>query len=285
MAKKRKPTIEINFSSLLNDITYTNRVMKTHDVSHIITRNQFYQLKDKLIMWMINHKFTTTSVDGMEYTIDKNMEKLYLVKLTLSIGDTVCHVHQNFSKSIRNRLQINPDNFEIKKYEPEYSYVEYDEEEFEKAIRRMRLTRIIFMRESTERNLFFGAYATNLKSGDPWMKEYISFLPRGGNVDFKVIKNDDVDISESMGSTFELLNTVDILALMQTTYGNKMFDVWDLIEKLKDILYDKALDYPELQGEVFNAVGEDEFIEYLEDRYGKKISTFETITRYVRVKE
>lgn len=42
--------VEIDFKRVLEAITYTNRYMKAFDMGDIITRNQYYQLKDNIVL-------------------------------------------------------------------------------------------------------------------------------------------------------------------------------------------------------------------------------------------
>ena len=53
-----KIKVAVDFKQLLEDITFTNKIMKTFDMSELITRNQYYQLKDYNIMWLAKHDFT-----------------------------------------------------------------------------------------------------------------------------------------------------------------------------------------------------------------------------------
>ena len=64
--KKNIPEVKVDFRQVLEDITYTNRVMKTFDVSDIITRNQYYELKDSIVLWLLRHNFTENLLDGLE---------------------------------------------------------------------------------------------------------------------------------------------------------------------------------------------------------------------------
>lgn len=51
-----KVKVAVDFKKLLEDITYTNKIMKTFDMSDIITKNQYYQLKDNIILWLVRYK-------------------------------------------------------------------------------------------------------------------------------------------------------------------------------------------------------------------------------------
>lgn len=173
----------VNFSRLLEDITYTNKVMKTFDVSEIITRNQYYELKDSLVLWLLRHNFTENTLNGLEYTYGKFGNRVELVKLTLKYGDTECLLHQNLDRKICEMFCLHDaeeDDFE--RYVPaEYDGVEFDETQFRESISRMKVNRIKFLRESMANNEFLHAYNMNLKSKNPWMKVYKKMLPLNGN--------------------------------------------------------------------------------------------------------
>ena len=76
----------------------------------------------------------------------------------------------------------------------------------------------------------------------------------------------ECDIEKSMTTTFRLLNTVDILELI----GEGEIEVYNLMKKLEENLKNEVDKYEELEGCLFDAVNEEEFVEYLEKRYPKK---------------
>ena len=90
----------------------------------------------------------------------------------------------------------------------------------------------------------------------------------------------DIDFLEkSMSTTFRLLDIVDILGLI----GGGEIEVYDLMEKLENHLKNEVDKYEELEGCLFDAVSKEEFIEYLEKRYPKKICNREIIKNYLYV--
>ena len=91
----------------------------------------------------------------------------------------------------------------------------------------------------------------------------------------------DSDIKKSMETTFRLLDTIDIADVV----GDIEWDVYKLEEKLEYLLRDDVEKYPELEGCLFDAVGDCEFIEYLEKRYGKRFYNREVIRNYVSIVE
>ena len=79
-----KIKVAVDFKQILEDITFTNKIMKTFDMSELITRNQYYQLKDYIILWLVKHDFTQTTIDDeYEYLISKTHKRIELLKLTI----------------------------------------------------------------------------------------------------------------------------------------------------------------------------------------------------------
>ena len=91
----------------------------------------------------------------------------------------------------------------------------------------------------------------------------------------------EIDIEKSMTTTLKLLDTIDIAEVV----GDIEWDVYKLEEKLEYLLRDEIEKYPELEGCLFDAVGDCEFIEYLEKRYGKRFYNREVIRNYVSIVE
>ena len=89
----------------------------------------------------------------------------------------------------------------------------------------------------------------------------------------------ECDIEKSMTTTFRLLNTVDILELI----GEGEIEVYNLMNKLEENLKNEVNKYEELEGCLFDAVNEEEFVEYLEKRYLKKIRNREIYKNYLYV--
>lgn len=180
--------IEVDFKQLLEDITYTNQIMKTFDVNDIITRAQYYQLKDSIVLWLMRHNITKTDVDGFEFLFDKSGKRMEVVRLTISYGDTKCLIHQNnngnIKKIVRDILDERKQECTISEYiSNKYEGLELDKDKFIDAISRMKVVRILFIRESLAKNAFDSCYSQNINSRNPWMKEYRVFLPLKGNAD------------------------------------------------------------------------------------------------------
>ena len=188
--------IEVDFKQLLEDISYTNQITKTFDVNDIITRSQYYQLKDSIVLWLMKHDITKTDVNGFEFLFDKNGRRMMLVKLIISYGDTKCLIHQNnygkIKKFVQDILDERKQKCTITEYVPKnYEGLEFDKDKFIDVISRMKVVRILFIRESTTINAFEKCYEQNTKSRDPWMKAYRGFLPLNGKT--------EITIKEKMG--------------------------------------------------------------------------------------
>ena len=188
-----KIKVAVDFKQLLEDITFTNKIMKTFDMSELITRNQYYQLKDYIILWLAKHDFTQTTIDDeYEYLISKTHKRIELLKLTISYKDTKCLIHQNAESKIRKVLNFNPSKPTSVKYEPtKYEGLELNTDtklEFINAISRLKATRITLLRSTMDLDSFENSYATNLSSQDPWMKRYRIFLPKLGMSDIEIIE-------------------------------------------------------------------------------------------------
>jgi hypothetical protein len=181
--------VKVDFRQLLEDIEYTNKVTKKFDVSKIITRNQYYELKDALVLWMLQHQFTENSIDGLEYTTGKYGDKIELVKLTISYGDTKCLLHQNLKRKmceIFGLYEIKEDDF-VEYIPSSYDDVEFDENHFRECISRMKTNRIRFIRESNDGNNFWGTIDSNGRSSNPWMRPYLVQLPYGGRRQIRIV--------------------------------------------------------------------------------------------------
>ena len=174
--------VRINFKQLLEDITYTNRMSKRYDVSDIISRNQYYELKDRLIRWLLTHEFTTYTIDGYEYLIGKQGEKCPLVKLTIKYRGTECLLHQNLDSRMRAILGVEKSIPIDTEYVPAtYDNLEaFDEEKFREALTRMTVARIRFLRDTEGDGSFWQSYFMNKHSKNPWMPKYLQFLPCRG---------------------------------------------------------------------------------------------------------
>lgn len=180
--------VDVDFKQLLEDISYTNRIMKTFNVKDIITRNQYYQLKDNIVLWLMRHDITKTDVDGFEFLFDKNGRRMEVVRLTISYGDTKCLIHQNndgkIKKVVQGILDERKQECTTSEYVPNnYEGLELEKDKFSDAISRMKVVRILFIRELSTKNAFESCYAQNINSRDPWMKEYRKYLPSAGEVD------------------------------------------------------------------------------------------------------
>lgn len=175
------PEVKVDFRQLLEDIDYTNKVTKAFDVSDIITRTQYYELKDRLVLWLLRHNFTETTFDGLEYTTGKYGDKVELVKFTVSYEDTVCKLHQNLDRKTREIFGITGMEDICDEYVREEHDVEFDETRFRECITRMKVTRMKFLRETMDNNNFWQSVCTNDRSAYPWMRVYLKFLPNNGN--------------------------------------------------------------------------------------------------------
>ena len=184
-----KIKVKVDFKQLLEDITYTNKVTKNFDVSDIITRGQYYELKDSIVLWLLYHNFTTVTVNGLEYLINKNGEKVDLISLTLTCGDTVCHLHQNLRKRFRKLFNIDPEASGTVEYVFETDdTVEFDETRFRECLSRMKMNRIRFLREYFDKGRkFHNVLKGNLISSDPWMRAYVKLLPLDGRAKITII--------------------------------------------------------------------------------------------------
>lgn len=181
--------VKVNFKQLLNDITYTNMVFKTFDVKSIITTQQIYALKDYLVEWLLKHQMTENYIEGFERLIDKYGRTMDLVKLNLKYDNTECRIHQVFSSKISRILGLGPYYDEIvwDNYIPTKYDIEYNETEFKTAINRLYMCRILFLRNMSDWNSFQSSLATNLKSKNPWMAEFVDLLPNKGKANIYII--------------------------------------------------------------------------------------------------
>lgn len=185
--------VKVDFDRLLEDITYTNWITKNVDVSGIITRNQYYQLKDSLVIYLLKNGFTENTVDGFEYVMDKEGNKIWLVRLSIRHGETICMVHQNFSSRLMWVLGLDGIPESGEEYMVKFKNgIEFDEARFRESIANMKASRIRFMRESLNNNAFESGVSTNSKSNDPWMKCYLSFLPLKGKVPIRIVDSGEV---------------------------------------------------------------------------------------------
>lgn len=178
----KRITIKVDFKGLLEDIVYTNMVSKAYDVSRVISRNQYYDLKDSLIHWLLGHKFSGKRVDGFEYVVGKDGERIELVKLTITYGGSEYMFHQKFNGKMKGLLGIESASDDMSLYQPEVFDGEYDESRFAESIRRMMIARIRFMRSVLGHNGFGQALGLNRRSNNPWMAGCLSYLPHNGVV-------------------------------------------------------------------------------------------------------
>lgn len=181
--------VKVDFRQLIEDIKYTNKVTKKFDVSDIITRNQYYELKDTLVLWLLRHNFTENVINGLEYTTGKYGDKVELVKFTISYGDTVCNLHQNLNRKMVEFFGLHDTKEEdfVEYVQPTYDGVEFDENRFRECISRMKTNRIRFIRESQDNNSFLSTITLNGRSSNPWMHHYLVFLPYGGKRQIRIV--------------------------------------------------------------------------------------------------
>lgn len=179
--------VGVDFGQLLEDITYTNMVMKTFDVSDIITRNRYYELKDSIVLWLLKHNFTENLLDGLEYTTGKCGDRVGLVRLTIRYGGTECLLHQNLDRKICEMFGLHDTKDEdFEEYASSVYDVEFDESRFRECIERMRVNRMRFLRERLDNNSFWQAVAVNGGSSNPWMRFYLGFLPMDGRTRIRI---------------------------------------------------------------------------------------------------
>lgn len=180
--------VKVNFKQLLEDINYTNKVMKTYDVKDIITRNQFYELKDDLVMWMLKHPFgLEIEMNGLEYT-EGTFGNVELVKFIITYNGTECKLHQNLDRKMRELFWIPGSEKATEKYVPEKYDVEYDENNFREALSRMKVVRMKFKRSSMTSSEFWQMIAVNDNSKNPWMRQYLGFLPNFGKYRTEIVE-------------------------------------------------------------------------------------------------
>lgn len=184
-----RTAVKVDFRQLLEDIEYTNKVTKKFDVSDIITRNQYYELKDSLVLWLLRHNFTENVLCGLEYTTGKYGDKVKLVKFTISYGNTVCKLHQNLNRKAVELFGLHDTKEEdFVEYVPSvYNDVEFDENRFRECVSRMKTNRIKFIRESQDNNSFRSTIAMNERSSNPWMRSYLVFLPYDGKRQIRIV--------------------------------------------------------------------------------------------------
>lgn len=179
--------VKVDFGQLLEDIEYTNMVTKTFDVSDIITKGRYYELKDSLVKWLLRHNFTENTLNGLEYTTGKVGERIELVTLAIRYGDKECLIHQNLDMKICEMFGLHDAKEEdFEKYVYSEYDVEFDEMRFREAISRMKTNRIRFIRESMNNNGFEHSLACNNRSTNPWMRPYLVFLPLEGKVPVRI---------------------------------------------------------------------------------------------------
>lgn len=184
----QKIKVEVDFDTLLKDISYTNKAVKRFDVSDIISRTQYYELKDALVLWMLKHNFTENTLDGLEYTIGKYGDRVELVKLTIRHGATICLLHQNLDRKTREIFNLHDTKEEdFSEYsQPEYSEISFDNQRFITSLTRMKVNRLRFLRSSLDNNAFQSTVAMNGRSQNRWMEKYINFLPLKGGIGIEI---------------------------------------------------------------------------------------------------
>ena len=91
------------------------------------------------------------------------------------------------------------------------------------------------------------------------------------------MSNEDWKKAEEL--TYSILDSIDLVPYIKKYIND---DVHCLIDEL-ELEYDntKQTDNELLQGCLFNVVGPEEFIDYLEKRYEGKFTTYETCNQYI----
>ena len=85
-------------------------------------------------------------------------------------------------------------------------------------------------------------------------------------------------IEELMRLTFEILDKIDVLSLIEE---DKEIEVRGFMDKLSTLLKPEVDKYPELEGCLFNMVSSVDFIDYLKKRYKEKLYDREKIIYYI----
>ena len=146
-----------------------------------------------MVIYLLKNGFTENTVDGFEHVMDKEGNKIWLVKLSIRHGDTVCMVHQKVSSSLMRVLGLDGIPESGEEYVMEFKNgIEFDEARFRESIANMKASRIRFMRESLNNNAFESGVSRNSKSNDPWMKCYLWFLPLKGKVPIQIVDSGEV---------------------------------------------------------------------------------------------
>ena len=95
------------------------------------------------------------------------------------------------------------------------------------------------------------------------------------------MSNEDWKKAEEL--TYSILDSIDLVPYLKR-HNNE--DIYGLIDELEDE-YDESPEVSNelLQGCLFNVIGEEEFIDYLEKRYKRKFSTYEVCIRHIIFEE
>ena len=95
------------------------------------------------------------------------------------------------------------------------------------------------------------------------------------------MSNEDWKKAEEL--TYKILDSIDLVPYIKKWVDD---DVRCLIDEL-ELEYDNSeqTDNELLQGCLFNVIGPEEFIDYLEKRYEGKFTTYEVTIRNIRFKE
>lgn len=180
-------TLKVDFRQVLEDLVYTNMITKTFNVEHIITKTQYYALKDSIILWFCKHNVAEKDGGDVEWMYNPDWDNLWLVVIKLIYKGKEYVFHQRLDHTWKAIPWIGKEVSPVREYVPKKYDIEYDEEKFIDAIERLKIAKIRFIREMQQsHNDFWGTIYTNKKSKNPWMWNYLSYLPENGNVPIKI---------------------------------------------------------------------------------------------------
>ena len=181
-SKSKRVALKVDFEQVLEDLVYTNMITKTFDVRHIITKTQYYALKDSIILWICRHNIVEKGGGEVEWMEHPDWDNLWLVNIKLTYRGKEYMFHQRLDHTWKAIPWIGKEVSPVREYVPKKYDVEYDEQKFIDAIERLKITRLRFLREQENHNSFWKSVHTNKNSKNPWMRNYLSYLPENGKV-------------------------------------------------------------------------------------------------------
>ena len=184
-----KIELKVDFKQVLEDFVYTNMITKAFDVRHIVTKQQYYSLKDSIILWMCKHDIVEKSAGEVEWMGHPDWDKLWLITVKFTYKGTEYVFHQRLDHTWRAIPWIGKELTATKEYVPQKYDIEYDEQKFSEAIERLKIARIRFTREQIpNNNEFWHTIYSNKNSKNPWMWNYLTYLPDNGREVIKIIE-------------------------------------------------------------------------------------------------